>query len=352
MKEITNIEKFLISGSESLENILTLMEKGAERILLVVDVKKKLLGTITDGDIRRELISSGLNASSNAQKIMNPAPIFSIDKEKDRWSNYFIENEIEHLPICTEDKIVKKIIRFTPEKNNLLKNVSVLIFAGGKGVRMGDKYSNTPKAIIEINEQSLIARILDNLGNEGFHNISIALNHESEKIINYLNEKIPDNSFNFIIEDEPLGTAGALFELIKQDGIEENILAINSDILFQSNLTKFLDHHIDLENDITVGTAKYSYKLPYGVVHEENVDQFSIEEKPIQNFNVLSGIYIVNKEILGRFKTTKLDMDNLIKTIQEMNNSIGYYDIGSKWMDVGNEEALELAKKFIDADII
>jgi|TARA_X000001036_G_scaffold208145_1_gene195746 dTDP-glucose pyrophosphorylase len=352
MKEINNIEKFLISGSESLENILTLMEKGAERILLVVDVKKKLLGTITDGDIRRELISSGLNASSNAQKIMNPAPIFSIDKEKDRWSNYFIENEIEHLPICTEDKIVKKIIRFTPEKNNLLKNVSVLIFAGGKGVRMGDKYSNTPKAIIEINEQSLIARILDNLGNEGFHNISIALNHESEKIINYLNEKIPDNSFNFIIEDEPLGTAGALFELIKQDGIEENILAINSDILFQSNLTKFLDHHIDLENDITVGTAKYSYKLPYGVVHEENVDQFSIEEKPIQNFNVLSGIYIVNKEILGRFKTTKLDMDNLIKTIQEMNNSIGYYDIGSKWMDVGNEEALELAKKFIDADII
>ena len=352
MKEINNIEKFLISGSESLENILTLMEKGAERILLVVDVKKKLLGTITDGDIRRELISSGLNASSNAQKIMNQAPIFSIDKEKDRWSNYFIENEIEHLPICTEDKIVKKIIRFTPEKNNLLKNVSVLIFAGGKGVRMGDKYSNTPKAIIEINEQSLIARILDNLGNEGFHNISIALNHESEKIINYLNEKIPDNSFNFIIEDEPLGTAGALFELIKQDGIEENILAINSDILFQSNLTKFLDHHIDLENDITVGTAKYSYKLPYGVVHEENVDQFSIEEKPIQNFNVLSGIYIVNKEILGRFKTTKLDMDNLIKTIQEMNNSIGYYDIGSKWMDVGNEEALELAKKFIDADII
>ncbi len=352
MKEINNIEKFLISGSESLENILTLMEKGAERILLVVDVKKKLLGTITDGDIRRELISSGLNASSNAQKIMNPAPIFSIDKEKDRWSNYFIENEIEHLPICTEDKIVKKIIRFTPEKNNLLKNVSVLIFAGGKGVRMGDKYSNTPKAIIEINEQSLIARILDNLGNEGFHNISIALNHESEKIINYLNEKIPDNSFNFIIEDEPLGTAGALFELIKQDGVEENILAINSDILFQSNLTKFLDHHIDLENDITVGTAKYSYKLPYGVVHEENVDQFSIEEKPIQNFNVLSGIYIVNKEILGRFKTTKLDMDNLIKTIQEMNNSIGYYDIGSKWMDVGNEEALELAKKFIDADII
>ncbi len=352
MKEIDKIEKFLISGDESLENILTLMKKGGERFLLVVDFEKKLLGTITDGDIRRELISSGLNASSNAQKIMNPTPIFSTDKEKDRWSNYFIENEIEHLPVCNENKIVKKIIRITPKKNNFLKNVSVLIFAGGKGVRMGEKYSNIPKAIIEINGKSIIERIIDNLESEGFHNISIALNHESEKIINYLNEKIPNNSFNFIIEDEPLGTAGALFELVKQDGVEENILAINSDILFQSNLTKFLDHHIDFENDITVGTAKYFYKLPYGVVQVENVDQFSIEEKPILKFNVLCGIYIVNKEILSKFKTTKLDMDSLIKTTQEINNSIGYYDIGPKWMDVGSEEALELAKKFINSDII
>jgi len=352
MKEINKIEKFLISGDESLENIITLMKRGGERFLLVVDIEKKLLGSITDSDIRRELISSGLNASSNARKMMNPTPIFSTDKEKDSWSNHFIENEIEHLPICTEDKIVKKIIRITPKKNNLLKNVSVLIFAGGKGVRMGEKYSNIPKAIIEINEKSLIERILDNLQNEGFHNISIALNHESEKIINYLNKKIPDNSFNFIIEDEPLGTAGALFELVKQDGVEENILAINSDILFQSNLTNFLDHHVDLENDITVGTAKYFYKLPYGVVQVENVDQFSIEEKPILKFNILCGIYIVNKNILSKFKTTKLDMDSLIKTTQEINNSIGYYDIGSKWMDVGSEEALELAKKFINSDII
>ena len=352
MKKIENIEKFLIAESESLNNILTLMERGAERILLVVDKNKNLLGTITDGDIRRELISSGLNASSNAQKIMNPNPIFSTEEEKEKWGSYFIENEIEHLPICVDGKIVKKIIRFTPEKNNLLKNVSVLIFAGGKGVRMGEKFSNTPKAIIEINEKSLIARILDNLENEGFYNISIALNHESEKIINYLNEKFRNNSFNFIVEEEPLGTAGALFELSKKDEVEENILAINSDILFQSNLTKFLDHHIELENDITVGTAKYSYKLPYGVVNEETVDKFSIEEKPIQKFNVLSGIYIINKKILDSFKIAKIDMDNLIKTSQEMNNSIGYYDIGSKWMDVGSEEALELAKKFINSDLI
>ena len=150
MKEINQIEKFLISGSESLENIITLMEKREEKFFLVVDVNKKLLGTVTDADIRRELISSGLNTSSNAQKIMNPTPIFSTDKEEDKWSNYFIENEIEHLPICTEDKIVKKIIQFIPKKNNLMKNVSVLIFAGGKGVGWVQSIQIHPSQLLKL----------------------------------------------------------------------------------------------------------------------------------------------------------------------------------------------------------
>ena len=88
------------------------------------------------------------------------------------------------------------------------------------------------------------------------------------------------------------------------------------------------------------------------MVQEENVDEFSIKEKPILKFNVLCGIYILNKEVLSKFKTTKLDMDNLIEIIQEINNSVGYYDIGPKWMDVGSEEALGLANKFINSDII
>ena len=352
MKEINKIADFLISGDESLEHVLELMEKGGERILLVVDKNNRLLGTITDGDIRRELISSGLKASSNAQKIMNSSPFSSTNKDKLNWKKLFLEHDIEHLPICNEDKTVEKIIRFTPENNDISKNVPVLIFAGGKGVRMGKKYSDIPKSIIEVDGKALIQRVIENLTSQGFSNISIALNHKSKKIVNYLNKNLPDHSFNYIFEKNPLGTAGSLFELIKKKEIEENILAINSDILFETNLTKFLEHHIELTNDITVGTAKYSYKLPYGVVNENESNSISIEEKPIHKFNVLSGIYLFRKELLSNFEIEKIDMDNLIDMSQRNKFLVGYYDIGATWMDVGNEEALELAKKFVSSKLI
>lgn len=352
MKEINNIKDFVISETENLENILKLMEKGGERILLVVDQENKLLGTITDGDIRRELISSGLKASSNAQKIMNSLPFFSTNKEKHIWKELFSKHDIEHLPICNEDRIIEKIIRFTPENNDISKNVSVLIFAGGKGVRMGEKYSDIPKSIIEVDGKALIHRVIENLLSQGFNDISIALNHQSEKIVHYLDKNLPEQNFNYIYEKTPQGTAGSLFTLSKNFKIEENILAINSDILFETNLTKFLQHHIELSNDITVGTAKYSYKLPYGVVNENSPNNISIEEKPIHKFNVLSGIYLLRKQLLENFQIEKIDMDNLIELVQNKEFAVGYFDIGSTWMDVGNEEALELATKFVSSKLI
>ena len=97
-------------------------------------------------------------------------------------------------------KTVEKIIRFTPENNDISKNVSVLIFAGGKGVRMGKKYSDIPKSIIEVDGKALIQRVIENLTSQGFSDISIALNHKSKKIVNYLNKNLPDHNFNYIFE--------------------------------------------------------------------------------------------------------------------------------------------------------
>jgi len=352
MKEIIDISKFIISQDESLDNILKLIEKGGEKILLVVDKNDHLLGSITDGDIRRELISNGLKGSSTAQKIINPDPIYTIEDNKNIWSEYFASKDIEHLVICNENIVVKKIIRYSPKKDILPKNVSVLIFAGGKGVRMGEKYSKLPKPIIELEGKSLIERIYQNLLNEGFNNISIALNHESEKIVNHLNSNISNNKFTYIIEKEPMGTAGGLFELIKHNNVEENILTVNSDILFQTNLTNLLNHHNELANDVTMGTAKYTYQVPYGVVNKDSSEKLSIEEKPIHKYNVLSGINLIKKSAIETLQPSSIDMDILIELLQEKNYSIGYYDIGSKWIDVGNEDSLNLAKKFLASNLI
>lgn len=352
MKIIKDIDNFLLSEDERLDNILSRMETGAEGILLVVDSENSLLGTITDGDIRRELISNGLNSASNAKKIMNRNPVFTISQREEDWSQILFEQDIEHLPVCDSNKKVLNLVRYKPTNSTESKDNSVIIFAGGKGIRMGEKYSSTPKPLIEIEGVSLIERVLNNLINEGFHNISIALNHESDQVIKYLDDKDYDIDFNYIIEETPQGTAGSIINCIDRDSKDLPILALNSDILFTTNLTKFFEHHLELLNDVTIGTAKYSLQVPYGVVEDQDMlDRVVIHEKPIHKFNVLAGIYFINKNILVDIESAAIDMDQLINHLQSNEASVGYYDIGSKWIDVGNEDSLRMAEKLVKSKL-
>ena len=352
MKIIEDIDSFLISEDESLENILSKMEAGTEGILLVVDSKNYLVGTITDGDIRRELISNGLNSASNARKIMNRDPVFTDSDREEDWSQILLEHDIEHLPVCNSRRKIVSLVRYKPSSSTDLKDNSVIIFAGGKGIRMGEKFSNIPKPLIEIEGVSLIERVINNLINEGFRNISIALNHQADQVMKYLDSKDYNIDFNYIIEEVPQGTAGSIVNCVDRDSKDLPILALNADIIFSTNLTKFLEHHLELKNDVTIGTAKYSLQVPYGVVEDQDIsDRIVIHEKPIHKFNVLAGIYIINKSSLSNIKPGALDMDHLINHLQSNEASVGYYDIGSKWIDVGNEESLKMAEKFVESKL-
>ena len=351
MREIKNTQKLFINPDMQLDEILKFMQLGQEKILVVVDKDNKLLGTITDGDIRRELISNGVNTASNAEKIMNPEPIYSNLENRDNWLNILSSNGIEHLLICDTDKKIISIFRgsLTVDKNP--KEVEVLIHAGGKGLRMGKEYKNIPKPLIEVSGLTLIERNINNVINQGFKSINISLSHKSDVIAEFLNKKYKNNTFNLIFEDEPLGTAGSLLKLTEIKSDAEAILSINSDLIFKTNLSNFLNHHVELKNAITIGTAKFTYQLPYGVLSDED-NKVIIDEKPLQKFNVLSGVNLIDASYLKQIQFQKLDMDELIQMTQDMEKRVGYYDLGSEWIDIGNQEKLEIAKKLVDMNLI
>lgn len=351
MREIKNTQKLFINPDMQLDEILKFMQLGQEKILVVVDKDNKLLGTITDGDIRRELISNGVNTASNAEKIMNPEPIYSNLENRDNWLNILSSNGIEHLLICDTDKKIISIFRgsLTVDKNP--KEVEVLIHAGGKGLRMGKEYKNIPKPLIEVSGLTLIERNINNVINQGFKSINISLSHKSDVIAEFLNKKYKNNTFNLIFEDEPLGTAGSLLKLTEIKSDAEAILSINSDLIFKTNLSNFLNHHVELKNAITIGTAKFTYQLPYGVLSDED-NKVIIDEKPLQKFNVLSGVNLIDASYLKQIQFQKLDMDELIQMTQDLEKRVGYYDLGSEWIDIGNQEKLEIAKKLVDMNLI
>ena len=351
MREIKNTQKLFINPDMQLDEILKFMQLGQEKILVVVDENNKLLGTITDGDIRRELISNGVNTASNAEKIMNPEPIYSNLENRDNWLNILNSNGIEHLLICDTDKKIISIFRgsLTVDKNP--KEVEVLIHAGGKGLRMGKEYKNIPKPLIEVNGLTLIERNINNVINQGFNSINISLSHKSDVIAEFLNKKYENNTFNLIFEDVPLGTAGSLLKLTEIKSNAEAILSINSDLIFKTNLSNFLNHHVELKNAITIGTARFTYQLPYGVLSDED-NKVIIDEKPLQKFNVLSGVNLIDASYIKQIQFQKLDMDELIQMTQDMEKRVGYYDLGSEWIDIGNQEKLEIAKKLVDMNLI
>ena len=351
MREIKNTQKLFINPDMQLDEILKFMQLGQEKILVVVDKDNKLLGTITDGDIRRELISNGVNTASNAEKIMNPEPIYSNLENKDNWLNILSSNGIEHLLICDTDKKIISIFRGSLIVDKNPKEVEVLIHAGGKGLRMGKEYKNIPKPLIEVSGLTLIERNINNVINQGFKSINISLSHKSDVIAEFLNKKYKNNTFNLIFEDEPLGTAGSLLKLIEIKSDAEAILSINSDLIFKTNLSNFLNHHVELKNAITIGTARFTYQLPYGVLSDED-NKVIIDEKPLQKFNVLSGVNLIDASYLKQIQFQKLDMDELIQMTQDMEKRVGYYDLGSEWIDIGNQEKLEIAKKLVDMNLI
>ncbi len=345
MKIITDLTKLTIEKNFTLDEILIKMNDGKEAVLLVVE-NSKLLGIITDGDIRREMVTNGSNSNSNASKIMNGKPITS-DDDYTVWKEIFLNNDIEHLPILDKDKNVIKIVRNVENQNKLSFNDSfALIIAGGLGTRMGENYKNQPKCLIEIKGKTILERTLDSISNLGLNKIVLSLNHEYQQIIDYVQNTKYKDSVEFTIEDSPLGTAGSLVSISK-DYSEQNCLVLNSDILFDINFFKLKDFFDNSENDFVICTSQYEIEIPYGVIEKEELldKEYEIIEKPRINFDVIAGIYFVKSKTLAKIDNAKIEMDELIIKIKELDKKISYFNIGANWIDVGNNKQISIAEK-------
>jgi dTDP-glucose pyrophosphorylase/CBS domain-containing protein len=345
MKIITNLNKLIIDKNLQLKEILIKINEGQEAVLLVVE-HNKLLGVITDGDIRREIISNGDTSSSKAFKIMNKNPVTASD-DASMWSDYFINNDIEHLPIVDSKNNLIRIIRNVKNTDTLyFRNTVGLIVAGGLGSRMGEKYSETPKCLIKIKEKTILERSLQKLSNLNLDKIIISVKHQHEKIIDFVNNSEFKNKIDFFIEENSLGTAGSLVSLSKEYK-DKDFFVFNSDIIFDLdffNLNKFFR---DTETDLLICTAQYEIEIPYGVLEKETIveNDFEIIEKPRLKYDVVAGIYYVKKNIFKDINQDSIEMDELILRLKENSRKINYFNIGSNWIDIGNEKQIDVANR-------
>ena len=338
-----NYKNILLSPTSTIKEALEVIDRGAIRIALVVDKNSKLIGTLTDGDIRRGLLKNlSLDDSIETIIFRNPTVCY-IEDSKDHILDVATSNEVYQMPIIDKNGILIDIKDVNELLKPSLKTNRVVLMAGGLGTRLRPLTEHTPKPMLKVGNRPILETIIMNFKKYGFTNIIISVSYKSEIIEEYFKDGSDLGvTIEYIHEEKRMGTAGAL-SLIK-DKLDEPFFVMNGDLLTNINFENMMEYHL-LHNSIaTMGVREYDFQVPYGVVNVDGVDILSIEEKPTHSFFVSGGIYILDTEALKFIPNNEFyDMPTVFENlIQNRKKSISF-PIREYWLDIGRVEEFEKA---------
>jgi len=339
-----DIQTLFINRDTSIRQAIEKLDKTAKRILIVVE-NNKLIGVVTDGDIRRWILKSG-DLSYLVNKIMNIKPIYLDEENKVKANEMMKKYRIEAVPLVNKYNEVVDIIFWNDLYDNKFKysntkNIPVIIMAGGKGTRLHPYTKIIPKALIPIGDIPIVERIINKFLEFEFNNFYITINDKKEIIKAYFNQELSYN-ISFLEEEKPLGTAGSLSLL--NNSIVNTFFVSNCDILVDANYSKILEYHKNHNNKITVITALKNYVIPYGVFSlNENGEIISINEKPNCEFLVNTGMYLLEADVLKYIsKDVYFDMTDLISECLSKDEKVGIYPVtDNDWLDMGEFKELK-----------
>ncbi len=338
-----NIKKFLIYKTASIQDALTSLVGSGSKCLIVVDSKNRMLGTLSDGDLRKAILK-GKKLSYKISTIFNKKPKYLLEDSYTelKAQNLFLKFLVDIIPIITSQKNIVKIIKMDDVfKNNYVKKIKkndipVVIMAGGKGTRLEPFTSVLPKPLIPIKGKPIINHIIDRFSEFGSNEYYLSINYKSRILKAFFEESKKNNKISFIEEKIPLGTIGAISKLSRN--IKSTFFVTNCDIIIDCDYADVLEYHNKNMNVITIVASFRNYTIPYGDCILDNdglLDQ--INEKP--NFNLLAntGMYVMNRDVIKNIpKNKKFDLPQLIHKLKKLNKRIGVFPVSEEaWVDIG-----------------
>ncbi len=333
----------LIAPSMTIFQTMKVIDKTSLQFAVVVDDENKLLGTVTDGDIRRGLLN-GLTLESKIQEVMNTSPLVV---EEGKSIFYYKEvlrlKNRKQLPITNDQNQVVDIFFLDQVQDVFPKENEVIIMAGGLGSRLRPLTDKIPKPMLKVGSKPILETIIESFRSYGFSNFVLAVNYKKEIIQDYFQY---GNSLGvnitYLEENKRLGTAGALSLIHNRP--QQPFIVINADILTKLNYELLLDFHIESDSVGTMCVREYNYEVPYGVIKTDNYKLLSIEEKPVQRWFVNAGIYVLDPEVLEYIpKNEFFDMPELFKKLIELGQSVSAFPLREYWMDIGQKGDFEKA---------
>jgi dTDP-glucose pyrophosphorylase len=329
------LEQVCVPEEATIRQAIEAIDAGAVEIALVVDPCRRLVGTVSDGDVRRALLG-GVELDDPVAPMVSRTPVVAVpEASREVLLRLMIDHGVEQIPLVRDGVLVDlAFIRdlVLPEPSD----EPVVIMAGGQGARLRPLTEDTPKPMLPVGDRPLLETILDQVRQAGFRRVFMAVNYRAEIIERHFGDGNSHGvDITYFHEQRQLGTAGAL-KLMGED-IDRPFLVMNADLLTNVSLSSLMRFHVEESNVLTVGVRKYCLEVPYGVVDLDSTRVERLREKPTLDFYVNAGLYAVNPEAIALLPPDweQFGMTDVVEAAIANGRRVGGFPIREFWLDIG-----------------
>lgn len=340
--QIEKIEQFVISDGQTIRQAMQCINENWREIALVKNSDERIIGVITDGDIRRGLLR-GLALESPATAVMN-TDFVAVSQEMDRAAvlDMMKARVIRQVPVLDRAGRLVAIHFLNDLLGISVRPNAAVIMAGGKGTRLHPLTENCPKPMIQVAGRPILERVVLHLVGCGIRKIYLSINYLGEQIEDYFGDGEKFGcSIEYLREDRPLGTGGALSLLPPQ---KYPLIVMNGDQITQADIGKMLRFHKEERVAATLGVRHYQVEIPFGVVMRDGNRLAGLQEKPVTHYLINTGIYVLNPDVLSAVpRDEEFPITALFDTLGARNSPVGVHYIDEEWIDVGRHGDLRKA---------
>lgn len=348
----TNDKKHIIYNHQSVRDaLIKLNDLKVNTILIVVDENERLIGSLTDGDLRRGFIK-GLTFDNDIMDYLQPDPlcIYEDDLQSTDINNLRLRNFMV-IPIVDRDKKITRILNLTQIQS--VVPADVFIMAGGRGQRLMPLTQDTPKPMLHVGDKPILEHNIDRLIQFGIKNIYLSVNYLADCIKDYFGDGSNKGvNVRYVHEDKPLGTLGSvkLVEELEHD----YVMVMNSDLLTDIDFNGFFQSFIRSGADMAVATTSYNVEVPYGVMEVDNGNFVNaLKEKPRYTYYSNAGIYIIKKELLSLVPHNEFyNVTDLMESLIQEGKQLVSFPILGYWLDIGKHDDFKKAQEDIKSLVL
>ena len=341
MAELTNL---VVGPASSVREVMELIDRSGKGIALVLDDSQRLVGTVTDGDIRRAILA-GIDLNTSVDQLLvqrkdsgDPGPLTAPLGTSDSTLLHLMnESGVRQIPLVDEDNRVVDVTLLSDLVKEIDLPVRAVVMAGGLGTRLRPLTDTLPKPMLPIGSRPLLEFIVEGLKESGIRRLNVATHHKGDVISDHFKDGQDFGvEITYVREDQPLGTVGALSLL---EDSEDPLLVINGDILTRVDFREMLNFHREHNAELTIAVRQYEFSVPYGVVETDGVAVKGISEKPIVRQFINAGIYLLNPSVRRLVPIQQqYDMPDLIHRIISEGRQVVCFPVREYWLDIGIED--------------